>query len=88
MDTLGSVIVLGVLSGIIPGLLLEHCGVRKTGFVALFTALPYIAIQITLYHPEHFNGSLFPILVVLFFFIGMLFVFLHVYNFQKKIPII
>ena len=58
--------VIGGASGIIAGILLEHCGVRKTGYVALSTTLSYIAILVTLYHPKNFNGHLFPILISLF----------------------
>ena len=65
-------LLLGSLSGILGGLLLEHCGVRKTGCVALSTSLSYIAILVTLHRPENFNGKLFPVLVVLFLIVGML----------------
>ena len=64
--------IIGAASGILGGLLLEHCGVRKTGCVALSTTLSYIAILVTLHHPENFNGKLFPVLVVFFMLIGEL----------------
>ena len=63
--------IIGAASGILGGLLLEHCGVRKTGCVALSTTLSYIAILVTLHRPENFNGKLFPVLVVLFLVIGI-----------------
>ena len=72
VEIIGSVLTLGTMSGIVGGLLLEHCGVRKTGCVALSTTLSYIAILVTLHRPENFNGKLFPFFVVLFLVIGEL----------------
>ena len=62
--------IIGAASGIIAGILLEHCGVRKTGCVALSTTLAYTAILVTWHHPKDFNGDLFPILILLFLFVG------------------
>ena len=63
--------VLGAASGIIGGLLLEYCGVRKSGYVALSTALSQIAILITLFHPQNFNRTLlFLVLVTIFALAG------------------
>ena len=71
VEIIGSVMTLGTMSGIVGGLLLEHCGVRKTGCVALSTTLSYLAILVTLHRPENFNGKLFAVLAVLFLIIGM-----------------
>ena len=62
--------IIGAASGIIAGILLEHCGVRKTGCVALSTTLSYIAGLVNLYYPKNFNGNLFPILIFLFLLMG------------------
>ena len=61
----------GSVSGILGGLLLEHIGVRKTGYVALSTTLSPLAILVTLQYPQNFNGALFIVLILLYFVIGM-----------------
>ena len=58
--------ILGSTCGVIGGLLLEHCGIRRTGCVALSVVLSYASLFITLHYPDSFNGSLYPMLIVLF----------------------
>ena len=70
VEVLGSLMTIGYSSGIVGGLLLEHSGIRKTGYISLSTALAYLATLVTLYHPEGFNGKLFPILIGLFLLKG------------------